>query len=170
VDRVLLAHSVAMSTGGIPLLYLGDEVGQLNDPAWNDDPAHAGDARWVHRPPRPVQDYERRHELFSVQGRIFGGIRRMVELRRNSPEFDGNTLVPFDSRNPHVLGYQRPGGNTVVLCLANFSDWSQFVTGETLSGFLPQAVELHGNTELDLRHGLLLDAHGFLWIRVVPKH
>ena len=32
-----------------------------------------------------------------------------------------------------------------------------------------QAVELHGNTELDLRHGLLLDAHGFLWIRVLPK-
>jgi amylosucrase len=67
VDRVLLAHSVAMSTGGIPLLYLGDEVGQLNDPAWNEDPDHAGDARWVHRPPRPVQDYERRHDLFSVQ-------------------------------------------------------------------------------------------------------
>ena len=31
VDRILLAHSVAFSTGGIPLLYLGDEVGQLND-------------------------------------------------------------------------------------------------------------------------------------------
>ncbi|MFI7493454.1 alpha-amylase family protein [Kocuria sp. M4R2S49] len=169
VDRILLAHSVTMSTGGVPLLYLGDEVGQLNDPSWNEDPDHAGDARWVHRPPRPVQDYERRHELFSVQGRIFGGIRRMVELRRNAPEFDGNTLVPFDARNPHVLGYQRPGVNTLVLCLANFSDWSQFVTGETLSGFLPQAVELHGSTELDLRHGLLIDAHGFLWIRVVPK-
>ena len=169
VDRILLAHSVAMSTGGVPLLYLGDEVGQLNDPAWDQDPAHAGDARWVHRPPRPVQDYERRHDLFSVQGRIFGGIRRMVEVRRNAPEFDGNALVPFDARNPHVLGYQRPGVNTVVLCLANFSDWSQFVTGETLSGFLPQAVELHGNTELDLRNGVLLDAHGFLWVRAVPK-
>ena len=57
----------------------------------------------------------------------------------------------------------------MVLCLANFSDWSQFVTGETLSGFLPQAVELHGHTELDLRHGVLLESHGFLWIRAVPR-
>ena len=31
VARILLAHSVTFSTGGIPLLYLGDEVGQLND-------------------------------------------------------------------------------------------------------------------------------------------
>ena len=27
VDRVLLAHAIALSTGGMPLLYLGDEVG-----------------------------------------------------------------------------------------------------------------------------------------------
>ncbi len=40
VDRVLLAHAIALSTGGIPLIYLGDEVAQLNDAAYLDDPAH----------------------------------------------------------------------------------------------------------------------------------
>lgn len=138
MDRILLAHSLAMSTGGVPLVYLGDEVGQLNDPHWRQEPGHGDDARWVHRPRRREADHERRHDLFSVQGRIFGGIRGMIAVRRSTPEFEGTTLIPFDAHNSHVLGYQRPGEHSLVLCLANVSDWSQFVTGETLSGFLPR--------------------------------
>ena len=44
VDRMLLAHAIAMSTGGVPLLYLGDEVAQLNDYSYADDPATAATA------------------------------------------------------------------------------------------------------------------------------
>lgn len=168
VDRILLAHSLAMSTGGVPLIYLGDEVGQLNDPHWRDDPAGAGDARWAHRPGYSERDHDRRHDLFSVQGRLFGGIRRIITVRQNTEEFNGTRLIPFHTHNQHVLGYQRPGENSVVLCLANFSDWVQFVTGQTLSGFVPAAVELHGNRSVDLRSGVLLDAHGFIWIRAIP--
>ena len=168
VDRILLAHSLAMSTGGVPLVYLGDEVGQLNDPHWSQEPGHGDDARWVHRPRRREADHERRHDLFSVQGRIFGGIRGMIAVRRSTPEFEGTTLIPFDAHNSHVLGYQRPGEHSLVLCLANVSDWSQFVTGETLSGFLPTATLLHAQSEVDLRGGILLEAHGFRWLRVIP--
>ena len=168
VDRILLAHSLAMSTGGVPLVYLGDEVGQLNDPHWRQEPGHGDDARWVHRPRRREADHERRHDLFSVQGRIFGGIRGMIAVRRSTPEFEGTTLIPFDTHNSHVLGYQRPGEHSLVLCLANVSDWSQFVTGETLSGFLPTATLLHEQSEVDLRGGILLEAHGFRWLRVIP--
>ena len=168
VDRILLAHSLAMSTGGVPLVYLGDEVGQLNDPHWSQEPGHGDDARWVHRPRRREADHERRHDLFSVQGRIFGGIRGMIAVRRSTPEFEGTTLIPFDTHNSHVLGYQRPGEHSLVLCLANVSDWSQFVTGETLSGLLPTATLLHAQSEVDLRGGILLEAHGFRWLRVIP--
>ena len=41
----LLAHCIAMSTGGVPLLYLGDEVAQLNDAGYLDRPEEAGDFR-----------------------------------------------------------------------------------------------------------------------------
>ena len=50
VRRILLAHSIILSTGGLPQLYLGDEVGQLNDYRYVDDPAHRDDSRWVGRP------------------------------------------------------------------------------------------------------------------------
>ena len=37
VDRIKLLYSIALSTGGLPLIYLGDEVGTLNDDDWSQD-------------------------------------------------------------------------------------------------------------------------------------
>lgn len=175
-DRLLLAHAVAFSLGGVPELWLGDELGVLNDPYWAEEPGHAGDPRWTHRPRLDPEAIDHRHDLFSTSGRVYGSIRRMLQVRAETPEFDGRTVVGFDTRSPAVLGYQRPGRGhetgapeSVVLCLANFSDWAQFVTGETLSGFLPQATPLTGEEPIDLREGLLLDPHGWRWIRVHPR-
>ena len=50
IRRILLIHTVILSIGGIPLIYLGDEVGALNEYAYRNDPAKAHDSRWVHRP------------------------------------------------------------------------------------------------------------------------
>lgn len=175
-DRLLLAHAVAFSLGGVPELWLGDELGMLNDPNWAREPGHAEDPRWTHRPRLAPEAIQRRHDLFSTSGRVYGAIRRMLQVRAETPEFDGRTVIGFDTRSPAVLGYQRPGRGhatgapeSVVLCLANFSDWAQFVTGETLSGFLPRAEPLVGDGEIDLRQGLLLDPHGWHWIRVHPR-
>ena len=49
VARLILLYGVAMSVGGIPLLYLGDEWATLNDDSYLQDPAKRADARWVHR-------------------------------------------------------------------------------------------------------------------------
>ena len=40
---------ITMFIGGIPLIYLGDEIGELNDYSYRDDPSKAADSRWVHR-------------------------------------------------------------------------------------------------------------------------
>src|SRR5919112_1659021 len=72
VDRIVLAHSIILSTGGLPLLYLGDEVGQLNDYRYVDEPGQAEDSRWVHRPPYPAQAYAQRHDPSTDSGRLYG--------------------------------------------------------------------------------------------------
>ena len=46
VARLLLLYGVVLSSGGIPLIYLGDEVGTLNDPTYVNDPGKADDSRW----------------------------------------------------------------------------------------------------------------------------
>ena len=44
VDRIKLLYSIALSTGGLPLIYLGDEVGTLNDD-WSNDSNKSDDSR-----------------------------------------------------------------------------------------------------------------------------
>ncbi|MHA7276447.1 alpha-amylase family glycosyl hydrolase [Arthrobacter sp. Hz1] len=169
VDRILLAHSITFSTGGIPLLYLGDEVGQLNDYQYALEAGHAADSRWVHRPRYPAARYARRHDPSTPEGAVYSGLRRMITVRAASPELAGTRLVDFATGNRSVLGYQRPGEHLTVLVLANFSDDPQTVTSTTLSGFVPDVVDLLTDTALRLDGGITLGPRGYLWLRVQAR-
>jgi amylosucrase len=171
VDRIVLAHAIVLSTGGVPLLYLGDEVGQLNDYGYVDEPGHAGDSRWVNRPRYPAEAYAQRTDPSTDAGRIHGRLRHLIEVRRRTPELAGNALVAFDARNPHLVAYQRPGQvdgrSTVVLVVANMADDAQAIEPLTLSGLPGTAQDLLGGGVVDLTAGLRVPAHGVVWLRVV---
>ena len=168
VDRVLLAHAIALSTGGVPLLYLGDEVAQLNDYSYTDDEATAGDSRWVHRPERPVERYAQRADASTDAGRVFAGLTALISARKGTPEFAGGALVGFDAKHPSVLGYQRPGVDAVILVLANMGDHLALINPLTLSGFDTNAVDVITGETVDLAKGLALLPQGFRWLRVTP--
>ena len=168
-DRVILAHALALSTGGVPLLYLGDEVAQLNDYGYRDDPERAGDSRWVHRPERPARAYAARHDERTVAGRVHRRLTTLIGVRQRTPEFAGNELIPFHTPHGSVIGYQRPGEEAVVLVLANVGDAPVDVDATTLSGFEPDAADLVAGGLVSLDEGLTLPAHGFVWLRVTPR-
>ena len=169
IARILLAHSIVLSTGGIPLLYLGDEVGQPNDYGYLDVPAHADDSRWVGRPPYPEQRYAERLDPTTEAGAIYTGLHRLIDVRAATPEFAGGHLVPFDTHNPHVLGYQRPGEwqgtPSTVVVFANFSDEPESISASTLDGLPAQVTDLVVGTSHDLTGGLTLPAWSFVWMR-----
>ena len=164
VARILLLHGVVLAAGGIPLLYLGDEVGTLNDPAYVDEPGKADDSRWVHRPRRDLSRHAQRHDPASEAGRIFGGLRRLIALRTALPCFAGNRLIAFWSKNPQVLGFMRPAERGSVLVLANFSEQPQRIEAHVLSGLPPAATELVGGAQADLRRPLELAPYQMLWL------
>ncbi|WEK12661.1 MAG: alpha-amylase family protein [Candidatus Microbacterium phytovorans] len=175
-DRVVLAHALALSTGGVPLLYLGDEVAQLNDPTFADDPVRRGDSRWVHRGQRPRDRYADRDDPTTTPGRIFRRLTKLISVRQTTPEFAGNALLPFHTPHTSVVGYQRPleddsdaaPHGTRVLVLANVGDAPVAIDPLTLSGFARTARDLVHDVDLDLDEGLSLSAHGFVWLRVTP--
>jgi len=45
IQRILLIHSIILSMGGIPLFYLGDEIGTLNDYKYRSDPVKRSESR-----------------------------------------------------------------------------------------------------------------------------
>lgn len=166
IGRIVLAHSIPLSTGGVPLLYLGDEVGQLNDYAYLAEPAHRDDSRWVNRPPYPAALYAQRHDPATAAGMLHSRLTRLIAVRRETPEFAGGALIAFDAKNPHVVGYQRPGDGTRVVCFANVADDPQTVTARTLSGLPALATDLIDRGTIDLRRDLVIPAHGIVWMRV----
>lgn len=169
LERALLLHSIALSTGGIPVIYLGDEVAQLNDYRELEVPEQAADSRWVHRPHRPAARYELRGDERTVPGWMFSRLCHLIEVRTATPEFAGNRLLGFDAHHPSVLGYQRPGSESVVLVLVNFGDEPAEVSALTLSGFAPDAVELVTGARLELGEGLTVPPCRFVWLRVRPR-
>jgi len=130
VQRILLLYDVILSIGGIPLLYLGDEVGTLNDYSYRDDEAKAGDSRWVHR---PIADWDRaaRHaDPESVSGRVYDGLARLIGLRKGRQAFAGGATDIIGTGNGHVFGYVRHHDDDRVLVLANFSERAQPIAGQ----------------------------------------
>ena len=168
-DRIVLAHSLALSTGGIPLLYLGDEVAQLNDYSYADDPVRRGDTRWVHRGNRPRDAYADRDDLDTPAGRVYRRLTKLVSVRQTTPELAGNHLVGFRTPHASVIGYQRPGDGTTVLALANVGDAAVQIDRGTLAGFERVAFDLLNDIERDLEQGIALAPHAFVWLRVTPR-
>ncbi len=166
-DRVVLAHALALSTGGIPLLYLGDEVAQLNDYGYAGRPEEAGDSRWVHRPFRPEGAYAERTDATTPAGRVFSRLTRLIDVRRSTPEFAGNELVAFDARVPSVVAFLRPGDHGfAVFVVANVADTAVEIDALTLSGLAPEALDIVTSHPVWLGAGLTVAAHGVRWLRV----
>ncbi len=132
IRRILLIHGIILTVGGIPLLYLGDEVGTLNDYSYLSDPDKAGDSRWVHRPAADVEKYFLRSDPNSIPGRIYGGLCQLIELRKRYPAFSGQDLQVMDTGSRHVLGYVRSALNSRILVLGNFSETEQVLPADRL--------------------------------------
>jgi amylosucrase len=132
IRRIALLHGVIFTIGGIPLLYLGDEVATLNDYGYIHDADKARDSRWVHRPLTDWQRMARRQDPSTVEGRVYGRLSHLIAMRRSHEAFWGSSLQVVDTQNDSVLGYVRQHGKERVLVLANFSEESQIVVANQL--------------------------------------
>ena len=137
IRRMIVLHGVTLSIGGIPLLYLGEEWGMLNDYDFVLDPAKAGDSRWIHRPRMRWEFLEELDDHIasgngSIRSRIFRSIRRLITLRKSQPAFAGQQMDLLAMGNPHVLGFVRSREGHRVIVVANFSEYPQTINGNRL--------------------------------------
>ncbi len=132
IRRIFLIHGVILTIGGIPLLYLGDEIGGLNDYSYRSDPAKAGDSRWVHRPFANEEGYAHRQDPSTIEGRVYKGLQRLIALRLSHQEFSGQQMQVIETGNQQVLGYMRSHANERALILANFSERDQILPANLL--------------------------------------
>jgi amylosucrase len=156
IRRILLIHGIILLVGGIPLLYLGDEIAMLNDYSYHDDPDRASDSRWVHRPRANEDCYTRRSDPATLEGRVFSGLQALVRLRKSSHVFAGGDLEVIQTENEHVLGFVRKHGGQRAIIFANFSESEQVVSARVLEQYHCFArPRLWGSSEQLSAHGSL---------------
>jgi len=169
IRRILLIHSVILSIGGIPLIYLGDEVGALNDYGYRDDPAKANDSRWVHRPAADWTKFARRADEDSIQGQVYTRLCRLIKLRKENPAFGGGETEIIDPGTPHVFGYARQFKGERVLVLASFTEREQRIEANTLRlhGLGYAFTDLVTGEQISSDADLTLEPYRFVWLKAV---
>jgi amylosucrase len=170
IRRVLLLYAIAFSHGGLPLVYMGDELGLGNDGAWRDDPARADDNRWMHRPAMDWTAAERRHDPATVEGRLFAGLGRLVAARRATPAIhaQGRSEAVWTG-NDHIFGLVREHAGWRLLVLASFAPEPQAVHAAVARdrGFAiaPESAEPDGRPLRREGDFVVLAPYQHLWLR-----
>lgn len=174
VDRILLLHAVMFGFGGVPLLYMGDELGMLNDYGYADDPDHASDNRWAHR---PKMDWDLVQQAAddpsSPAGRISARLRHLIEVRKHTPHLHASIeshVVPSPDSRLLLLHRSHPEGE--MMQIYNFSEHPVNLDCSALRFTLgSEAKELISGYDYDLSPWTLtVQPYQALWLleKVVP--
>lgn len=170
IRRILLLYSVILSIGGIPLLYLGDEIGTLNDYTYLNDPHKAMDSRWLHRVRTDWEKVARRTQPGTIEGRIYIPLKHLIDLRKRLPAFAGQDVAIIETANPHVLGYIRHHDGQRVIVLANFSAQEQRVSAAQVQRDNLGATwtDLVTGEAVRLDRDVVLGPYRFVWLAPAP--
>lgn len=130
VDRILLLHAAMLGFGGLPLLYMGDEIALLNDTGFAREPDHAADNRWAHRPVMPWEAVAAAEEDVRAEGgprtpagRVLAGLRHLVAVRASTPQLHASVesqVLGGADRRLLLLHRDHPEG--VMLQVLNVSE------------------------------------------------
>lgn len=132
VRRIILCQSIVLAVGGIPLIYLGDELGTLNDYGYLQDPRTAEDSRWLHRPCHDWDKATLRTDNRTITGRIYRTLIKMIRLRKSLTELQDGDTTFYDTANSHLLAF---GRQDTLLVVGNFSDQPQTTTPTAYAPF-----------------------------------
>jgi len=142
----IMLHAFLLTQSGIPVLYAGDEIGQLNDYTYHDDPIKADDSRYLHRGDMNWDEAALRNVEGTRENIIFKALRQLEEIRAEYCVFENDAdawiIEPW---NDHILGIGRYYNGEKLLAFFNFSeneqtawvnemeDYYDLVTGEPKS-------------------------------------
>jgi amylosucrase/maltose alpha-D-glucosyltransferase/alpha-amylase len=164
VRRILLLHGVIVTMGGIPLIYLGDEIGMLNDYDYDKDLGKVGDSRWLHRAAFDWARASQRGDSRTPVGQIYQGILRLNQLRQQNPSFMRAETDIADTGNPHVFGFFRTHDQHSVFVLANFSEEEQRLEARRLRqmGLRKTMVDLFAGRTITATQELVMQPYQFM--------
>ena len=127
IRKITMLHAMMLFQSGIPVLYSGDEIGQLNDWDYKLDPNKAQDSRYLHRGKMPWDRVKELDNSASPQAKIFHALGRLETIRKTHPAFSSQAeFWTFDTGSEQVLGIARYHQGELLIGCFNFGE-SEYV-------------------------------------------
>ena len=125
----LTLHAMMFMQTGLPLLYSGDELAQVNDYSYKDDPKKAEDSRYLHRGKFRWELEDHAHDLDTPEGQVFCGLNALGALRKTNPAFETRADVwTLDTGDDGLLAIGRYFEGQKIIGVFNFTPWDKKVT------------------------------------------
>ncbi len=159
VEKILMLHALMLTQSGIPFLYSGDEVGQLNDNSYKEDPKKREDSRYLHRGALDWNQVKRHTQKGTAEQRIFDGLKQLTDIRKSWAVFENSAdCYTYDVHNTAVLGILRENDRERFIGLFNFSAYPQTAYMQEPGSY----TDLLTGKPLTLSD-IELPAAGFIW-------
>ena len=147
------------------MLYSGDEVGQVNDYTYKQDPGKAVDSRYLHRGRFNWALAAECGDAKTVAGQIFQGLGKLEVLRNKKKVFDADAdCQVLDTGDDAVLGLMRSKDKEQMIGMYNFHDMEREAALEQ-DGVWKNMLD---GKEQDV-NTITLPGHGFVWLEKVKS-
>ncbi len=158
----VMLHAYMFMQSGIPVLYSGDEIGQVNDYTYKEDPNKAPDSRYIHRGAMNWELAAKASDETTVEGKLFKSLSDLERLRRREKVFVSYADTwTIDTWDPSVLCIGRYYEGEKLIGLFNFSEHDKTAWINETDG---EYVDLISGKEMEAA-GVDIPAYGFYYLK-----
>ena len=161
VSLDIMLHAYLFMQSGIPVLYSGDEIGQVNDYTYKEDPSKAADSRYLHRGAFIWENAEKKSDKKTVEGRIFKALGALEAIRKENKAFGvGARVITRDTGDRSVLCIERSFEGKSIIGIFNFSEEEKAAHIEGLQG---EYRDMLTSKKVELPD-IMMPGYGFFYI------
>ncbi len=160
IRRHIMIHAYIASLGGIPVIYSGDEIAQLNDYSYEQDAEKNDDSRFLHRGEFSWEDAALIQKPQSRQAKVYIALQKILKVRGEHAVFDADAWEhTWETFDKSVLAFERRKGAERFVGIYNFSEYEK----ELSLGFDETFTELFSGQTIS-GSGLSLEPYEYLWL------
>ncbi|MDO5409516.1 MAG: alpha-amylase family protein [Lachnospiraceae bacterium] len=162
IQMHVMLHAYMFMQSGIPVLYSGDEVAQVNDYTYKENPHKAVDSRYIHRGAMNWELAGNITDPDTVEGKVFTRLNQLEQIRKSEKVFVSNadtwTLETWDSG---VLSIGRYYEGEKIIGIFNFSEFDKTAWINENDGLYEDLIS---GRKMEAR-GVNIPAYGFYYLK-----
>ncbi len=162
--RINLLNSVILSIGGLPLLYMGDELGLLNDYRYQTDASKKDDSRWVNRVPVTDKELAAATDPSQLSGKIYAKLQHLIQTRARLAVLGAGSTKIIATEQPHLFCYLREQAGSQLLCIVNFAESRQLTAPLQTTGLTASLWRDELTGQIRQGQQLWLEPYQVVWL------